>query len=95
MILGTVGRAVMLGWLMLVFRCRHQKRFQREENRHGPRFMDKFAAGPETVFDLIETHPIKCEATRNGTDPCGTFALLVLLILNGVWFDWREDRRTG
>ncbi len=34
---------------------------------HGPRFVDLFAEGPGTVFDLIETHQIRCEATRSGT----------------------------
>jgi len=58
---------------------------------YGPRFMDKFAAGPETVFDLIETHQIKCDATRTGTihaahSPAG------YADLERRWFDWH---RTG
>ena len=56
---------------------------------YGPRFMDKFAAGPKTVFDLIETHQIKCEATRNGTihaahSPSG------YADLERRWFDWQK-----
>lgn len=56
---------------------------------YGPRFMDKFAVGPETVFDLIETHQIKCEATRNGTihaahSPSG------YADLERRWFDWQK-----
>ncbi len=34
---------------------------------YGPRFLDRFCKGPATVFDLIEKHQIRCEATRNGT----------------------------
>ncbi|MEM9635374.1 MAG: FAD-binding oxidoreductase [Pseudomonadota bacterium] len=35
--------------------------------RYGPRFLQRFGKGPEMVFDLIEKHQIRCEATRNGT----------------------------
>ncbi|NKX44030.1 NAD(P)/FAD-dependent oxidoreductase [Roseicyclus persicicus] len=34
---------------------------------YGPRFLRRFADGPQTVFDLIERHQIRCEATREGT----------------------------
>ncbi len=34
---------------------------------YGPRFLDRFCNGPRTVFDLIEKHQIRCEATRTGT----------------------------
>jgi len=34
---------------------------------YGPRFLRRFCDGPETVFDLIEKHQIRCEATRSGT----------------------------
>jgi glycine/D-amino acid oxidase-like deaminating enzyme len=34
---------------------------------HGPRFLRRFAEGPAMVFDLIERHQIRCEATRSGT----------------------------
>ena len=34
---------------------------------YGPRFLQRFGNGPETVFNLIEKHQIQCEATRNGT----------------------------
>ncbi|SFE77578.1 NAD(P)/FAD-dependent oxidoreductase [Roseivivax sediminis] len=34
---------------------------------HGPRFVKRFGEGPETVFDLIERHQIRCSATRTGT----------------------------
>ena len=33
----------------------------------GPRFLRRFADGPAMVFDLIERHQIRCEATRTGT----------------------------
>lgn len=33
----------------------------------GPSFLARFGNGPETVFDLIERHQIRCEATRTGT----------------------------
>ena len=92
MILGTVGRAVMLGCLGIWLPP--SKTISALGPTYGPRFMDKFAAGPETVFDLIETHQIKCEATRNGTihaahSPSG------YADLERRWFDWQKDRRTG
>ena len=34
---------------------------------YGPRFLRRFADGPAMVFDLIERHQIRCEATRAGT----------------------------
>lgn len=34
---------------------------------YGPRFLKSFGNGPEMVFNLIEKHQIRCEATRNGT----------------------------
>ncbi|WP_306144683.1 FAD-binding oxidoreductase [Roseibium sp. MMSF_3412] len=34
---------------------------------YGPRFLQRFGQGPEMVFDLIEKHQIRCEATRQGT----------------------------
>jgi len=33
----------------------------------GRHFLDVFGAGPERVFDLIEKHQMRCEATREGT----------------------------
>lgn len=36
-------------------------------DEYGPRFLRCFSDGPQTVFDLIEKHQIRCEATRNGT----------------------------
>ncbi|MEM9709841.1 MAG: FAD-binding oxidoreductase [Pseudomonadota bacterium] len=33
----------------------------------GPRFVERFGAGPEKVFSLIERHQIRCEPTRTGT----------------------------
>ncbi len=34
---------------------------------YGPRFIKRFGNGPRTVFDLIEKHQIRCEATKTGT----------------------------
>lgn len=34
---------------------------------HGPRFVERFGAAPQAVFDLIERHQIRCEPTREGT----------------------------
>lgn len=34
---------------------------------YGPRFIQRFSRAPEIVFDLIERHQIRCEATRSGT----------------------------
>lgn len=34
---------------------------------YGPRFLKVFSDGPQTVFDLIERHQIRCDATRTGT----------------------------
>ncbi len=33
----------------------------------GPRFLERFGNGPRVVFDLIEKHQIRCEATKTGT----------------------------
>ncbi|MEO0371513.1 MAG: FAD-binding oxidoreductase [Pseudomonadota bacterium] len=33
----------------------------------GERFLRRFSDGPAVVFDLIEKHQIRCEATRTGT----------------------------
>lgn len=34
---------------------------------YGPRFIEQFGKGPETVFSLIEKHQMRCETTRTGT----------------------------
>lgn len=34
---------------------------------YGPRFVQRFGDGPRVVFDLIEKHQIRCEATKTGT----------------------------
>ncbi|CUH75278.1 NAD(P)/FAD-dependent oxidoreductase [Tropicibacter naphthalenivorans] len=34
---------------------------------HGPAFLEQFGDAPRQVFDLIERHQIRCEATRAGT----------------------------
>ena len=34
---------------------------------YGERFLRRFSDGPSVVFDLIEKHQIRCEATRTGT----------------------------
>ena len=34
---------------------------------YGPRFVERFGAAPQMVFDLIEKHQIRCEVTRTGT----------------------------
>lgn len=34
---------------------------------YGPRFLHRFSNGPRTVFEIIEKHQIRCEATRSGT----------------------------
>ena len=36
-------------------------------SEYGPRFMDLFSRAPKVVFDIIERHQIRCEATGNGT----------------------------
>ncbi len=35
--------------------------------KYGPSFLKTFGDGPQAVFDLIEKHQIRCEATRTGT----------------------------
>lgn len=34
---------------------------------YGPRFVKRFGAAPQVVFDLIEKHQIRCEVTKTGT----------------------------
>ncbi|MGK7752623.1 NAD(P)/FAD-dependent oxidoreductase [Roseovarius sp. C03] len=34
---------------------------------YGPRFIERFGNAPGQVFDLIETHQMRCEVTRTGT----------------------------
>lgn len=34
---------------------------------YGPRFVERFGAAPQKVFDLIEKYQIRCEVTRTGT----------------------------
>ncbi len=34
---------------------------------YGDRFLRRFSDGPSVVFDLIEKHQIRCEATKTGT----------------------------
>ncbi len=34
---------------------------------YGPRFVQRFGDGPRVVFDLIEQHQIRCDATKTGT----------------------------
>ncbi len=34
---------------------------------YGPRFLKTFGDGPRLVFDLVEKHQIRCEATKTGT----------------------------
>lgn len=34
---------------------------------YGPRFVERFGAGPDMVFNLIEKHQIRCEVTKTGT----------------------------
>ncbi|MBV2359223.1 FAD-binding oxidoreductase [Thalassococcus sp. CAU 1522] len=36
-------------------------------DHYGPRFVAQFGDAPRMVFDLIEKHQIRCEATRTGT----------------------------
>lgn len=55
----------------------------------GRSFLARFGDGPRMVFDLIERHQIRCEATREGTihvahAPSG------LRALEGRYRDWRE-----
>jgi glycine/D-amino acid oxidase-like deaminating enzyme len=44
-------------------------------NTYGPRFLRIFGDGPAMVFDLIEKHQIRCEATRSGTIHAASSAL--------------------
>ncbi len=34
---------------------------------YGPKFVERFGAAPEMVFNLIEKHQIRCEVTKTGT----------------------------
>ena len=40
---------------------------ERLGDTYGPRFLRLFGEAPQRVFDLIETHQIRCEVTRSGT----------------------------
>lgn len=53
----------------------------------GPRFLRRFADGPAMVFDLIERHQIRCEATRTGTIHAA-HAPAGLRDLAARWRDW-------
>ena len=35
--------------------------------RYGPRFVKRFSEAPSKVFELVDKHGIRCEATRTGT----------------------------
>lgn len=54
---------------------------------YGPRFLRRFADGPALVFDLIERHQIRCEATRAGTIHAA-HAPAGLRDLVGRWREW-------
>lgn len=54
---------------------------------YGPRFLRRFADGPAMVFDLIERHQIRCEATRAGTIHAA-HAKAGLRDLEGRWREW-------
>lgn len=56
---------------------------------HGPRFLRRFADGPAMVFDLIERHQIRCEATRTGTIHAA-HAASGLRDLEARWRDWAQ-----
>ena len=56
---------------------------------HGPRFLRRFADGPAMVFDLIERHQIRCEATRTGTIHAA-HAPSGLKDLEARWRDWAQ-----
>ncbi len=56
---------------------------------HGPRFLRRFADGPALVFDLIERHQIRCEATRTGTIHAA-HAPAGLRDLEARWRDWAQ-----
>jgi glycine/D-amino acid oxidase-like deaminating enzyme len=55
----------------------------------GPRFLQRFADGPQMVFDLIERHQIRCEATRAGTIHAA-HAASGLRDLQGRWREWAD-----
>ncbi|WP_445942505.1 NAD(P)/FAD-dependent oxidoreductase [Roseicyclus sp.] len=55
----------------------------------GPRFLRRFADGPAMVFDLIERHQIRCEATRTGTIHAA-HAPAGLRDLSARWRDWAQ-----
>lgn len=54
---------------------------------YGPRFLRRFADGPALVFDLIERHQIRCEATRSGTIHAA-HSKAGLDDLQARWRDW-------
>lgn len=56
---------------------------------YGPRFLRRFADGPAMVFDLIERHQIRCEATRTGTIHAA-HAPSGLRDLEARWRDWAK-----
>jgi glycine/D-amino acid oxidase-like deaminating enzyme len=56
-------------------------------NERGARFLRRFADGPAMVFDLIERHQIRCEATRTGTIHAA-HAPAGLRDLEARWRDW-------
>ncbi len=55
----------------------------------GPRFLRRFADGPAMVFDLIERHQIRCEATHTGTIHAA-HAPAGLRDLSARWRDWAQ-----
>ena len=55
----------------------------------GPRFLRRFADGTAMVFDLIERHQIRCEATRTGTIHAA-HAPAGLRYLSARWRDWAQ-----
>jgi glycine/D-amino acid oxidase-like deaminating enzyme len=55
----------------------------------GRSFLQRFGDGPRMVFDLIERHQIRCEATREGTIHAA-HAPSGMRNLEGRYHDWRE-----
>ncbi|MBF9034416.1 FAD-dependent oxidoreductase [Rhodobacterales bacterium HKCCE2091] len=51
------------------------------------RLLDRFGSAPARVFNLIETHQIRCNATRTGTLHCAT-SVNGLADLEERWSDW-------
>lgn len=56
---------------------------------YGPRFLKRFGDGPARVFDLIEKHQIRCEATREGTIHAA-HAPSGLKDLEARWKEWNS-----